>query len=210
MMEKERKFNMAATKLREDHEHCALQAFFHHNRALIKASQAEVDSIARLSLSGEAYGYVQPLPWRPALALSTPGNDPAATTRNFACRTDVVQTVDMPNLAAVALITPSHISVVDAESLQLRYEVQLDWLTHIIGISSIQEKMRTADWCEYMGPRSLSVDRVAHSCGHHKRGILGCLRPSISELCPTALSVALAHNCCWRVCAGVCVPQLTH
>ena len=54
----------------------------------------------------------------------------------------------MPNLGAVALITPSHISVVDAESLQLRYEIQLDWLTHIIGISSVQEKMRTADWCK--------------------------------------------------------------
>lgn len=148
MLEKERTFNMAVIELRQDYERAVMQALVLHNQALIAASEAEVDSIARLSMSGEAYGFVQPLPWHPALALSTPGNDPAATTRNFACRTDVVQTVGMPNLGAVALITPSHISVVDAESLQLRYEIQLDWLTHIIGISSVQEKMRTADWCK--------------------------------------------------------------
>ena len=47
---------------------------------------------------------------------------------------------------AVALLSPTYITVVDAESLQLRYDLQLDWLTHVLGISAVHEKMRTTDW----------------------------------------------------------------
>jgi hypothetical protein len=64
----------------------------------------------------------------------------------WSCREGLFATVELPTLGAVAFISKGHLSVVDAESLQLHYELQLDWFTHIIGVSEQQERMHTKDW----------------------------------------------------------------
>lgn len=97
------------------------------NRGIITAIEMQQAAWARLGLGDKHIGTRIPRPW----PMRTGGTQMEVCTE-WSCREGVFASVELPTLGAVALISKDHVSVVDAASLQLHYELQLDWLTHIM------------------------------------------------------------------------------
>ena len=140
-IEYERAFTDYASKLRVDYEREFRNALIQQNRGIISAFDMQQESWARLGLSDKCVGTCIPRPWP-----VRPGGAKMDACTEWVFRPGICAAVELPTLGAVALISKGHLSVVDAESLQLHYELQLDWLTHLIGISEQQERMHTKDW----------------------------------------------------------------
>ncbi len=140
-IEYERAFTDYGSKLRVDYEREFSNALVQHNRGIMSAVDMQQHSWARLGLSDKHVGTCIPRPWP-----MRPGGVEMEAYTQWMFRAGVFAAVELPTLGAVALISKAHLSVVDAESLQLHYELQLDWFTHIIGMSEQQERMHTKDW----------------------------------------------------------------
>lgn len=142
-IENERAFTHASAMLRHDYENAMRQALVQVHRGMSATFEAQHQSMVRLGLSDANVGSRIPRPW----PLREDGVEiDAGACKQWQFHGNAFSATEMPTLGAVALLGPGHLAVVDAESLQLHYELQLDWLHHIIGLSEEQEQMHTKDW----------------------------------------------------------------